>query len=323
MTTYITRRLIQTLVVIALLSYFCFYIMTLMPGDPVDIMISSNPRITSEDVVRLRELYGLDQPAYKRYINWVSSVATGDLGYSRTYRVPVQELMGARLWNTFILSFFSLGISILLAVPMGIYSALKPGSKTDYIVNFFSFAGISIPSFWLAIVLIIIFSVKFPLFPAGGTQTIGEGTLGFWADLADRSKYLVLPVVSLSIQQIGRFARFTRSAMQEALRNDFIRTARAKGLSRTVVIWQHGFRNALIPLITILALSFSSLFSGAILTETVFAYQGVGKLAYESIIANDFNVAMVSFMISVSMVLMMNLVADILYGVADPRISYT
>lgn len=323
MTTYITRRLIQTLVVIALLSYFCFYIMTLMPGDPVDIMISSNPKITSEDVIRLRELYGLDQPAYKRYFSWVSSVATGDLGYSRTYRVPVQELMGARLWNTFILSFFSLSISILLAVPMGIYSALKPGSKTDYVVNFFSFAGISIPSFWLAIVLIIIFSVKFPLFPAGGTQTIGEGPLGFWADLADRSKYLVLPVMSLSIQQIGRFARFTRSAMQEALRNDFIRTARAKGLSRSVVIWQHGFRNALIPLITILALSFSSLFSGAILTETVFAYQGVGKLAYESIIANDFNVAMVSFIISVSMVLMMNLVADILYGVADPRISYT
>lgn len=323
MSAYILRRLIQTLVVIVMLSYFCFYVMTLMPGDPVDIMISSNPKITSEDIARLKSLYGLDQPAYKRYLNWVENLAQGDLGYSRTYRIPVQELMGARLWNTFILSFASLILSILLAVPMGIYSALKPGSKTDYVVNFFSFAGISIPSFWLAIVLIIIFAVKFPIFPAGGTQTIGSNHLGFWADLADRVKYLVLPVASLSIQQIGRFARFTRSAMLEAMRNDFIRTAKAKGLSRQRVIWQHGFRNALIPLITILALSFSSLFSGAILTETVFAYQGVGKLAYDSIIANDYNVAMVAFIISVSMVLLMNLVADILYGVADPRISYS
>lgn len=323
MTTYITRRLIQTIVVIAMLSYFCFYIMTLMPGDPVDIMISSNPRITSEDVARLKSLYGLDQPAYKRYAHWVKNIAAGDLGYSRTYRVPVQELMGSRLWNTFVLSFISLVLSILIAVPMGIYSGLKPGSKTDYIVNFFSFAGISIPSFWLAIVLIIIFAVKFPIFPAGGTQTIGDSSMGFWAEMADRAKYLVLPVISLSIQQVGRFARFTRSAMLEAMRNDFIRTAKAKGLSRRVVIWRHGFRNALIPLITILALSFSTVFSGAILTETVFAYQGIGKLAYESIVANDFNVAMVSFIISVSMVLIMNLVADILYGVADPRISYS
>ncbi|MNL18457.1 Dipeptide transport system permease protein DppB [compost metagenome] len=170
--------------------------------------------------------------------------------------------------------------------------------------------------------MIILFAVKFPLFPAGGTQTIGAGELGFWADLMDRSKYLVLPVLSLSIQQIGRFSRFTRSAMLEAMRNDFIRTARAKGLSRRSVIWQHGFRNALIPLITILALSFSGLFSGAILTETVFAYQGVGKLVYDSIIGNDYNVAMISFVISVSMVLLANLLADILYGFADPRISY-
>ncbi|MFS4460086.1 ABC transporter permease [Bdellovibrio sp. HCB2-146] len=322
MTTFITRRVLQTLAVIVLLSYVCFYLMSLMPGDPVDMMVASNPKITAEDVARLKSLYGLDQPVYKRYGSWISSIMEGDLGYSRTYRVPVQELMGPRMWNTFILSFISLGLSILIAVPLGVLSALKPGSRLDYFMNLFSFAGISIPSFWLAIVLIILFAVKFPLFPAGGTQTIGAGELGFWTDLMDRSKYLVLPVLSLSIQQIGRFSRFTRSAMLEAMRNDFIRTARAKGLSRRRVIWQHGFRNALIPLITILALSFSGLFSGAILTETVFAYQGVGKLVYDSIIGNDYNVAMISFVISVSMVLLANLLADILYGFADPRISY-
>lgn len=286
------------------------------------MMVASNPKITSEDVARLKALYGLDQPIYKRYGNWIASLSQGDLGYSRTYRVPVQELMGPRLWNTFLLSAISLGLSVLIAVPLGVMSALKPGSKMDYFMNLFSFAGISIPSFWLAIVLIIIFAVKFPIFPAGGTQTIGAEDVGFWADILDRSKYLVLPVLSLSIQQIGRFSRFTRSAMAEAMRNDFIRTARAKGLDRQVVIWRHGFRNALIPLITILALSISTLFSGALLTETVFAYQGVGKLVYDSIIGNDYNVAMISFVISVSMVLLMNLVADILYGFADPRIAY-
>lgn len=323
MTTYILRRFIQTLIVIVILSYVCFYLMTLMPGDPIDIMVSSNPKITAEDVARLKALYGLDQPAYKRYVSWVQTIVQGDLGYSRTYRVPVGELMGPRLWNTFILSMLSLVLSILVAVPLGIFSALKPGTKTDHIVNFFSFAGISIPSFWLGIVLIIIFAVKLPWLPAGGTQAIGGGeTLGFWADLMDRSKYLILPVASLSIQQIGRFARFTRSAMMEAMRNDFIRTAKAKGLSRTRIVWMHGFRNALIPLVTITALSFSSVFSGAILTETVFAYQGVGKLVYDSIIGNDYNVAMISFIISVSMVLLANFIADILYGVVDPRISY-
>lgn len=323
MTTYILRRLIQTLAVIAILSYVCFFLMTLMPGDPVDMMISSNPKITAADVVRLRELYGLDQPSYVRYGHWVGDILKGELGYSRTYRVPVQELLGPRLVSTFILSMVALSFSILISVPLGVFSALRPGSKVDYIINFFSFAGISIPSFWLGIVCIIFFAVWIPIFPAGGTQTIGGPDAGFFAELLDRSKYLVLPVLSLSLQQIGRFVRFTRSAMLESLRNDFIRTAKAKGLPRQIIIWRHAFRNALIPLITILALSISSIFSGAIITETVFAYQGVGKLTYDSIIGNDFNVAMVSFIISVAMVLFMNLVADLLYGVADPRISYS
>lgn len=322
MTTYIIRRLIQTVVVIVLLSYVCFSLMTLMPGDPVELMIQSNPKITSEDVARLRSLYGLDQPGYVRYFNWVKTIAAGDLGYSRTYRIPVSELMGPKLLNTFYLSLASLLLSILIAVPLGIYAALHQGSKTDDAINFFAFAGISVPSFWLAIMLILTFSVYFKIFPAGGTFTIGIDETQTWKFFLDRSMYLVLPTVSLAYQQIGRFLRFTRSSMLEAMRHDYIRTAKAKGLSYSRVIWGHGFRNALIPLITILALSFSSLFSGALITETVFAYQGVGKLVYDSIMGNDFNVAMVSFIISVAMVLFFNLIADILYGVVDPRISY-
>lgn len=321
MTNYILRRLLQTVVVIALLSYFCYYLMTLMPGDPVELMIQSNPKITSEDIARLRSLYGLDQPVYVRYWNWISNLLQGDLGYSRTYRIPVSEIIGPKLLNTFILSICSLLLSLLIAVPLGVWSALRAGTKVDYIIGFFAFGGISTPSFWLGLVLIIGFAVQIPLFPAGGTFTIGVENQSFWAEIADRARYLVLPVLTLTYLSVGRFLRYTRSAMLEAMRNDYIRTAKAKGLSRQVVIWQHGFRNALLSLITMVTLSFSGVFSGATITETVFAYQGVGKLVYDSIIANDFNVAMVSFMISVSMVLIFNLLADLLYSVADPRIS--
>lgn len=321
MTNFILRRLLQTLIVIVLLSYFCFYLMTLMPGDPVELMIQSNPKITSADVARLREMYGLDRPAYERYGNWVSTIAQGDLGYSRTYRVPVSEIMGPRLLNTFILSSISLFVSLLIAVPLGVLCALRPNSKFDYIANLFAFSGVSAPSFWLGMMFILIFAVKLNWLPASQTYTIGQ-EFGIWEGLLDRAKYLVLPVATLAYLQVGVFLRFTRSSMLEAMRNDYVRTAKAKGLARNVVIWRHGFRNALLPLITILALSISSVFSGATITETVFAYQGVGRLVYDSIIGNDFNVAMVSFMISVSMVLIFNLIADILYGFADPRISF-
>lgn len=322
MLTFILRRMFQTVVVIIILSYVCFGLMTLMPGDPVELMISANPRITQADVERLREFYGLDQPLYKRYYNWVSDIAKGELGYSRTYRIPVTEMMGPALAATFTLSVCSLLFSLLVAIPLGIICALRPNSKIDYAVNLFSFAGISVPSFWLGIVLIIIFAVNLGWLPAGGYQTTGMQYDSFFHELMDKAKYLILPMLSLSIQSIGRFSRFTRSSMLEAMRNDFIRTAKAKGLSRQVVIWRHGFRNALIPLITIVAISFSSIFSGALITETLFAYPGVGRLIYSSIIGNDFNVAMVAFVISVSAVLVMSLVADILYGVVDPRISY-
>lgn len=322
MTTFIIRRLIQTFVVIILLSYFCFVIMTLMPGDPVELMIQSNPKITADDIVRLRSLYGLDQPSYVRYANWAKTILSGDLGYSRTYRVPVGELLGPRLLNTFILSMCALILSLMIAIPLGVITALRAGTKWDYALNFFAFAGISVPSFWLGIVLIIVFAVFFHVLPAGGTMTPGMDSAPLGEQLLDRARYLVLPVLALSYIQIGTTLRFTRSAMLEAMRGDYVRTAKAKGLSRMKVIWAHGFRNALIPLITIFALNFSTVFSGATITETVFAYQGVGKLVYDSIIGNDFNVAMISFMISVTMVLLFNLFADILYGVADPRISY-
>ncbi len=237
MTTYILRRLLQTVIVLAILSYLCFGLMTLMPGDPVELLISSNPKITAEDIVRLREFYGLDQPTYVRYIHWVSEIAKGDLGYSRTYRIPVSEMLGPSLKATFVLSMLSLIFSLVIAIPLGIACALRPNTKFDYIVNLLNFSGISLPSFFLGIILIIIFSVKLNWLPAGGYQTTGMAYDSLWAEVLDKAKYLILPVVSLSVQSIGFFARFARSSMLEAMRNDFIRTARSKGLTENIVIW--------------------------------------------------------------------------------------
>mgnify|MGYP006425388463 CR=1 FL=1 len=292
-----------------------------MPGDPVDLMMSANPKITTDDVARLKALYGLDQPIYMRYYNWMAQVVQGDLGYSRTYKVPVTEIIGPRLLNTFFLLTGALLLAIIVAIPLGVVAAVKSGSKLDYYINLMAFAGISIPSFWLALILIIVFSLNLGWFPAGGTETIGVNLTGFEYFL-DRLKYMMLPILSLTIIQMGIFARYARSAMLETLKADYVRTARSKGISRIPVIMKHAFRNALIPIVTVIAINFSFIFSGAIITETIFSYQGVGKLVYDAILANDFNVAMVSFMISVGMVLFMSLVADLLYGFLDPRISY-
>jgi len=318
MTNFLIRRFLQTIIVIGALSFFCYLLLTLMPGDPVELMIQSNPKITPEDVARLRELYGLDQPVWVRYGHWISDILRGELGYSRTYRVPVSEILLPRLGNTFILSFTALVISLLVAIPLGVWAALRAQSWVDYLIGFFSFGGISTPSFWLGLMLIIVFSVKLGILPASGTEPIGVSDPHWW----QRLPYLVLPVLTLSYLSIGRFIRYTRSALLEVLGQDYIRTAKAKGASASSVLWKHAFRNALLPLITMVTLSFSGVFSGAVITETVFAYQGVGKLVYDAIVANDFNVAMVSFMISVSMVLVFNTVADILYSWADPRIRY-
>lgn len=317
MLKYLLGRVGQTLAVLLGLSFLCYLLLNLMPGDPVELMIQSNPKITEADVIRLKAIYGLDQPILNRYTSWIQQILQGDLGYSRTYRIPVSEILIPRLGNTFLLSIASLLVSLAIAIPLGILAALRSNQKTDYIIGFFSFGGISTPSFWLGLMLIIIFSVKLQWLPASGTEPVGQSDISFW----DRLPYLVLPVLTLSYLSIGRFIRFTRSAMLEALKNDYIRTAYAKGLTRKRVIWNHGFRNALLSLITMVTLSFSGVFSGATITETVFAYQGVGKLVYDSIRENDFNVAMVSFLISISMVLIFSVIADLLYSWADPRIK--
>jgi peptide/nickel transport system permease protein len=315
---------VQTAVVIAILSFLSYAMMGMMPGDPLDIACQANPHCTPENLEQMKKNLGLDQPVHIRYMKWLGELAHGDLGYSRTYRLPVTQILGPRLLNTVWLGLASTLVSLIIAIPLGVFTSLRPNTKFDYALNMFAFAGISLPSFWLALMLIIIFAVKLHLFPAGGTETVGlEVHLTGFAYFLDRLKYLTLPITSLSLLTIAYWVRFTRSKMLETMRNDYVRTARAKGLSENRVIYMHGLRNALIPVVTVVALGLSGVVSGAVITETVFAYQGAGKLIFDSIIANDYNVAMCSFIITSFMVLMCNLLADICYAYLDPRISYS
>jgi peptide/nickel transport system permease protein len=303
------------------MSFVTYTLMGLMPGDPLDIACAANPHCTPENLAQMKHNLGLDRPVHERFVKWALAFVQGDMGYSRIYRQPVSEILVPRLYNTMILWGVALVVSFVIAIPLGIFTSLKAGTRTDYTINFLAFMGISMPSFWLGLVLIIIFGVKLGLLPAGGVETIGAAKEGF-ALLLDRAKYLILPVASLSAQTIAQWVRYTRSSMMETMRMDFIRTARAKGLRWPQVVLAHGLRNALIPVVTVIAVSFSFMFSGALITETVFSYQGAGKLIYDSIIGNDFNVAMCTFVISCVAVLVMNLVADLCYAYLDPRISY-
>ncbi|MYG51076.1 MAG: ABC transporter permease [Rhodospirillaceae bacterium] len=315
MSAFLIRRAMQSLAVIAIMSFLVYALIGLMPGDPIDIMISSDPKLTPADAARLRALYGLDLPIGERYWNWLSAALGGDLGFSRSHNRPVLEVMGPHLLRTLLLMGLSFVISVAIAIPLGVWAAARPYSVRDYAVNLFSFAGRSAPPFWLALILIFVFAVWLGWLPAGGLETIGKG--GFW----DRLQYLVLPVLSLTLLNVAGFARFVRAETMAVMRQDFIRTARAKGLNERSVLLGHALRNAMIPIVTIVALDFGTLFSGALITETVFAYPGMGKMIFDSILANDFNLALVGLLFATFVTLAANLGADMAYAVLDPRIA--
>ncbi|HEX2478065.1 MAG TPA: ABC transporter permease [Geminicoccaceae bacterium] len=316
MLRYLTHRLLEAALVLLLMSFCIYGLLGLMPGDPIDLMASGDPNVTSEDIARLKALHGLDRPLHERYWNWLKEAAQGNFGYSRTHARPVLELLLPRLGNTCLLMGISLLLAFALALPAGVLAALRPRSWYDYTLNLFAFAGISMPSFWLALLLILLFAVELGWLPAGGVQTVGVDRFG------DRAAHLVLPVLTLTVLTVGGLLRFTRAAMIEALRQDYIRTARAKGLGPFGVVVGHALRNAMIPVVTVLALNFGALFSGALIVETMFAYLGMGKLIYDSIMGNDFNVALVGLLFATLLTLASNLGADVVYAWLDPRISY-
>jgi peptide/nickel transport system permease protein len=315
-TRFVVMRLLQVAAVLAVMSFVIYGLIGLMPGDPIDQMLTADPHLTAADAARLKALYGLDRPLGERYLAWARAALSGDLGYSRLYAKPAVAALLPRLANTAVLMLSSFVLSLAIALPLGAAAARQPGSALDIAANLLSFAGASIPSFWFALVLILVFAVALGWLPAGGIATIGDG------GVVDRARHLVLPVTTLTVASIGPFLRFARAAMIEALRQDYARTARAKGASEARVLWGHAFRNALVPVITVVALSFGSLFSGALITETMFAYPGMGKLIYDAILGNDFNLALAGLLFATLLVLLSNLAADIAYAAADPRITY-
>lgn len=317
MTGFLARRLLQALIVLWIMSFVTYGLLALMPGDPVDLMLAGDPSVTSADIARLRALHGLDRPFLERYGDWLTGAFNGDLGYSRLFGAPVLDVLAPRLLNSLLLMGLAFLVAVSIALPASVAAARRPGSIADRLINLLCFAGISVPPFWLALLVILLFAVTLGLFPASGMATIGDGGLG------DRAAHLALPVITLAVASIAQYTRHGRAAMIEVLREDYIRTARAKGVTEQAILWRHGFRNALIPVITIMALDFGALFSGALIVETMFAYLGMGKTIYDAVMGNDYNLALIGLLLATGITLAANIAADIAYSLIDPRIRLT
>jgi len=309
-------RLVEIAVTVLVMSFLIYVLIGLMPGDPIDLMRQADPRMSAADVARLKVVYGLDQPLFARYLGWLRLALAGDLGYSRLFAAPVWSALLPRLGNSLLLMGSSFFLALALALGLGIAAARRPNSRLDGPINLFCFAGVSMPTFWLALVLILVFATGLGWLPASGIATAGTSGLG------DRLSHLVLPVATLTLASIGGYTRYVRAAMKEALAQDHIRTARAKGASEARVILHHAMRSALIPVTTILALSFGGLVSGALVTETMFAYPGMGKLIFDAVMGNDYNLALVALLLATITTMLANLAADLAYGWLDPRVSY-
>jgi len=312
--SYFLRRLVLAVPLLIAVSFVSFVIMQSVPGGPLAVY-RNNPNVRQKDIARLEKQLGLDKPMTAQYGIWLRNFVTGNWGRSLASGREVTTVIGERLVNTIYLMVAALALALLLAIPIGILSAVKQYSVFDQAATLFSFLGFSVPIFWLGLMAIILFAVKLDWFPAGGMRTIGAPF-----SIGDRLQYLILPAALLAFHSAGQYSRYVRASMLEVIRQDFITTARAKGLRENSVILGHALRNALIPLITVLALDLPALFSGALLIETVFAWPGMGRLFWNSALRFDYPVLMGIIIITALMVILGNLFADVLYSRVDPRV---
>jgi peptide/nickel transport system permease protein len=320
MTRYILKRLLLVGPMLLAISIITFLFINLAPGDPVLAMIRPEDRVVAEDLERLREGLGLNKPLYVRYALWLREALTGNFGFSYINGEPVLKRIGERIWPTVELMGAALVISTLMGAVLGILAALRIYSIWDYALSVLSLLGLSVPGFFLALVALYIFAAKLQVLPAFGMSSAAVGTQN--PGLADHLRHLVLPAMVLSVELVASFMRYTRASMIEVLNADYITTARAKGLHERVVVLRHALRNAITPLITIIALRLPILVGGAIIIETMFQWPGMGLLAIQAIQQRDYPVLMgLTFIFSV-LVLFSNLLADVLYAYADPRIRY-
>ncbi|MDD2333014.1 MAG: ABC transporter permease [Mesotoga sp.] len=321
MKVYFLKRFLELIPIFFAISIIIFVIMNSMPGDPLLQMRMQNPRVMTNDPERMRELreyYHLDDPLPVKYFTWLKSVMTGDLGYSSMYKTPAIDLITSRLPNTLILTITAWLIGLVVALPIGILSAVKKYSAFDYTTTVFAFIGISLPGFWFALIAIIIFSVSLGWLPVSGMATYG--ITGSWNVFVDRLRHLVLPAFVLGLVQVASWVRYIRTSLLEVLDQDYVRTAYAKGVPDRKVIIKHALKNAMIPIITIIALDIPYFFGGALIIETVFSWPGMGRLMYNAVISSDYNLAISCLMFLAIITLISNLVADFLYVMVDPRI---
>lgn len=323
MRTYFLRRFLHAIPLLFVLSIVLFLVVRSAPGGPL-AQAERNPNITAEQREQLRARLGLDQPLHVQYITWISSVAQGDLGRSIKTNRPVAEMIGERVANTLLLVGTAFILTVLIAIPLGALSALRQYSWFDYLVTTLSFAGQSVPVYWLGLVAILIFYVWLdnpftggPLLPAGGMYTLGGSKT-----LADLIWHMILPVAVLCSAWVAWYSRFFRASMLETLNADYVRTAIAKGLPRRRVVYSHAGRNAVIPLITMIALDLPSVFAGALFIETIFSWPGMGRLFWEAARGRDYPVLMAIIMINAVLIVIANLIADMLYARLDPRVRY-
>ena len=318
---FIVRRLLQMIPLLLGVTFLTFAIVNFVPGSPVSTM-QMNPRARPEDVERIRQNLGLDKPWYERYLNWLGDLLQGDLGLSLTNYTPVTDRILGVLPNTLLLTCTSLALALIISVPLGVLSAVKHNSAFDQVSTVVVTALAAIPSFWMGLLLIILFAAKFrewglPYLPASGMQDMRSAS-----GIADRIEHLILPASALAIVQVAGWTRFIRASMLETLGQDYIRTAEAKGLPQRTVIYGHAFRNALLPLVTLVGLALPEVFGGAYLIEQIFAWNGLGRLTLNATQANDYTLIMGATLFFAFLTMFGNLLADILYSIADPRIAH-
>jgi peptide/nickel transport system permease protein len=325
MTAYIIRRLLWMFPLLLGVSIICFGLLKQAPGDPVVAIIAagreSGQQLTTEDREALRELYGLNRPVYVQYVDWLREAVRGNFGNSTRMRQPVFDVIMMRLPNTMKLAGVSLVITLAIALPLGILSAVKQYSPTDYGLTFFSFVGISIPQFWLALMLLYAFGIWLGWLPVRGIQSATVEP-GLWNSVWDTVSHYILPVTSITLVGLAGYMRYQRAAMLEVIRQDYIRTARAKGLSEKKVIFKHAWRNALIPIITLMGYIFVILVEGSVVVENIFSWPGMGQLAVMSLNQRDYPVMMGIVLLSSVLILFGTLLSDILYALVDPRVRY-
>lgn len=314
MAVYVARRLLHAAVVLFVVSVLTFALINLAPGGPA-IMTTMETTVEQRDAHRVR--LGLDRPLHVRFGKWLWAVARGDFGRSFNDGRPVMAVVGERLPPTLLLGGAALAVSVLAGIPIGMFSATHRYSAYDHGVTLLSFVGLSIPAFWLAIMLILLFSVELRWLPSSGMATIGAGF-----SLLDRIAHMAMPTLVLATVTLPQLVRFTRSALLDVLALDFVRTARAKGLWERRVLYYHALRNALIPVATVLGILIPRLVGGAVITETIFGWPGMGQLAVTSAVGRDFPLIMGVTVVVAAAVILANLAVDLAYGVLDPRIRY-